>query len=60
MGMGKINILMQYHDQLWNLFIAEVIELIFPAINLFMFAWIVKDKGRRLPSKVQMIYLVNG
>lgn len=48
----------QYHDQLWNLFIAEVIELIFPAINLLMFAWIIKDKKRRLPTRIQMIYLV--
>lgn len=56
--MKLINFL-QYHDRLWNLFIAEVIELIFPAINLVMFAWIVKDKRKRFSAKIQAIYLVS-
>uniref|UniRef100_A0A1I8BWX3 Anoctamin n=1 Tax=Meloidogyne hapla TaxID=6305 RepID=A0A1I8BWX3_MELHA len=54
----RINEIDNYHDQLWNLFIAEVIELIFPAINLCMFAWIIKDKNRRLPTRIQYIYLL--
>uniref|UniRef100_A0A914H019 Uncharacterized protein n=1 Tax=Globodera rostochiensis TaxID=31243 RepID=A0A914H019_GLORO len=57
-NVDRINQIDNYHDQLWNLFIAEVIELIFPVINLFMFAWIVKDKRRRLPARVQIIYLL--
>ncbi|KAL3100478.1 hypothetical protein niasHT_021925 [Heterodera trifolii] len=57
-NVDRITKIDNYHDQLWNLFIAEVIELIFPVINLFMFAWIVKDKRRRFPSRVQIIYLL--
>nr|CAD2187010.1 unnamed protein product [Meloidogyne enterolobii] len=54
----RLNQIDNYHDQLWNLFIAEVIELIFPAINLCMFAWIIKDKNRRFPTRIQYIYLL--
>ncbi|KAI6238510.1 hypothetical protein M3Y99_00674600 [Aphelenchoides fujianensis] len=39
--------------------LAEVIELVFPMINLFMFAWIIQDKARHhLPTRVQIIYLL--
>ncbi|KAI6174673.1 hypothetical protein M3Y97_01016700 [Aphelenchoides bicaudatus] len=35
------------------------LQLIFPAINIFMFAWIVQDKKRHhLPTRIQMIYLL--
>ncbi|KAI6171679.1 hypothetical protein M3Y98_00889000 [Aphelenchoides besseyi] len=55
----RINEIDLYHDQLWTMFVAEVIELIFPMINLFMFAWIIQDKTRHhLPTKVQIIYLL--
>uniref|UniRef100_A0A915CLS1 glucuronosyltransferase n=1 Tax=Ditylenchus dipsaci TaxID=166011 RepID=A0A915CLS1_9BILA len=54
----RINEIDLYHDQLWTLFVAEIIELIFPMINVMMFAWIIKDKKRRLPTRVQIIYLL--
>ncbi|KAI6243093.1 hypothetical protein M3Y99_00158800 [Aphelenchoides fujianensis] len=55
----RINEIDLYHDQLWTLCVAEVIELVFPMINLFMFAWIIQDKARHhLPTRVQIIYLL--
>ncbi|KAF7633324.1 hypothetical protein Mgra_00007304 [Meloidogyne graminicola] len=54
----RLNEIDNYHDQLWNLFVAEVIELVFPTINLCMFAWIIKDKRRRFPIRIQYIYLL--
>lgn len=41
------------------MFVGEVIQLIFPSINLVMFAWVVQDKKRYLPTRVQIIYLVS-
>lgn len=54
----RINEIDTYHDQLWTLFVAEVIELVFPTINVCMFGWIVQDEKRRLPTRIQIIYLV--
>ncbi|KAI1702337.1 hypothetical protein DdX_15519 [Ditylenchus destructor] len=55
----RINEIDMYHDQLWTLFVAEVIELIFPMLNIVMFAWIIQDrKKRKLPTRVQIIYLL--
>lgn len=56
----RLNQVDLYHDQLWTLFVAEVIELVFPVINLFMFAWIIQDKRRhRLGARLQAVYLVS-
>ncbi|CAD5209977.1 unnamed protein product [Bursaphelenchus okinawaensis] len=55
----RINEIDLYHDQLWTLFVAEVIELVFPFINIIMFAWIIQDKKRhKLKSQLQVIYLL--
>ncbi|CAD5213338.1 unnamed protein product [Bursaphelenchus xylophilus] len=55
----RINEIDLYHDQLWTLFVAEVIELVFPIINITMFAYIIQDKKRhKLRSELQAVYLL--
>uniref|UniRef100_A0A1I8AB54 G protein-coupled receptor n=1 Tax=Steinernema glaseri TaxID=37863 RepID=A0A1I8AB54_9BILA len=53
-----INEIDQYHELLWTLFVAEVIQLVFPIINLFIFAWIFHDRSRKFNSKIKVIYLL--
>jgi hypothetical protein len=54
----RINQIDLYHDQLWSMSVAEVIELIFPMINLVLFAWLMHDRTRKLRYKVKAIYLL--
>uniref|UniRef100_A0A914EJU3 Uncharacterized protein n=1 Tax=Acrobeloides nanus TaxID=290746 RepID=A0A914EJU3_9BILA len=47
-----------YHDRLWTLFVAEVVELIFPAINLLLFCWLCPVLSLLLSiSQAFMIYV---
>jgi hypothetical protein len=54
----RINQIDLYHDQLWSMSVAEVIELIFPMINLIFFAWLMHDRTRKLKYKAKAIYLL--
>ena len=47
-----------YHDKLWTMFVAEVIQLVFPLINIFLFACFVQNGRKRLGGKLKSIYLV--
>ncbi|TMS32369.1 hypothetical protein L596_000218 [Steinernema carpocapsae] len=54
----RIDEIDQYHELLWTLFVAEIIQLVFPLINLFIFAWRFHDRSRKLNSKVKIVYLL--
>uniref|UniRef100_A0AC34RD77 Uncharacterized protein n=1 Tax=Panagrolaimus sp. JU765 TaxID=591449 RepID=A0AC34RD77_9BILA len=47
-----------YHDKLWTMFVAEVIELIFPLFNILLFAYVVQGQKKKLSSKLKAIYLL--
>ncbi|KAK0394213.1 hypothetical protein QR680_000623 [Steinernema hermaphroditum] len=54
----RIDEIDQYHELLWTLFVAEIIQLVFPMINLFIFAWIFHDRSRKFNSKIKVVYLL--
>lgn len=48
-----------YHDKLWTMFVAEVIELIFPLFTILLFAYVVQGQKKKLSSKIKAIYLAS-
>uniref|UniRef100_A0A7E4UUJ7 UPF0187-domain-containing protein n=1 Tax=Panagrellus redivivus TaxID=6233 RepID=A0A7E4UUJ7_PANRE len=47
-----------YHDKLWTMFVAEVIQLVFPCIALGLFVWKTNQKSRKLNFKALSIFLL--
>ncbi|MFH4974491.1 hypothetical protein AB6A40_001200 [Gnathostoma spinigerum] len=53
----RIGVIEDYREELWSLFVAEVIELVLPFINICMFLWVtIASSG--FPLKIKMIYVM--
>uniref|UniRef100_A0A915CAG9 ABC transmembrane type-1 domain-containing protein n=2 Tax=Parascaris univalens TaxID=6257 RepID=A0A915CAG9_PARUN len=53
----RLEIVDKYHERLWSLFVSEVIELLIPLFNMFVFGWIFFTKGG-LHARIKIIYIM--